>query len=99
MYADKSPDLRRISDALSDPERIPSIQGDFAVIDDKSVEHVKVSPTYYLGSLPTLSKLRWFFTDQPMLLALLALSVCVAVAAALYRPLRHMAKRRLQKQA
>lgn len=99
MYADKSPDLRRISDALSDPERVPSIQGDFAVIDEKSVEHVKVSPTYYLGSLPTLSILRWFFTDQPMLLALLALSACVAVAAALYRPLRQGVMKRLQKQA
>ncbi len=96
MYADKAADLRKISDALADPERIASIQGDFAVIDDKTIEHTKVSPTYYLGSLPTLSKLRWFFSDQPLLLGLLALLICVVLATALYRPLRHVLSKRVQ---
>jgi hypothetical protein len=93
MYADKAVDLSRISNVLSDPERTMSIQGDFVVVDDKTVEHVKVSPTYYLGSLPTLSKLRWFLSEQPLLLGLLALLICVLSAAALYRPLRHVIKR------
>lgn len=97
MYADKAGDLRKISDVLSDPERVATVQGDFAVVEDKSIDHVKVSPTYYLGSLPTLSKLRWFFTDQPLLLGLLALGVCVAIAAALYRPLRNEVLKRLQR--
>lgn len=96
MYADKAIDLGKISNVLSDPERTTSIQGDFVVVEDKTVEHAKVSPTYYLGSLPTLSKLRWFFSEQPLLLGLLALLVCVLSAAALYRPLRHVMLKRLQ---
>ena len=99
MYADKAADLRKISDALTDPERIASIQGDFAVVDDKTVEHVKASPTYYMGALPSLSKLRWFFSDQPLLLGLLAILVCILLAAAMYRPLRRVLSKRLQKKS
>lgn len=99
MYADKPADLHKISEVLVDPERIATVQGDFAVLDDKTVDHVKVSPTYYLGSLPSLSKLRWFFSDQPLLLGLLAVLVCVLLAAALYRPLRRVLSKRLLKKA
>lgn len=99
MYADKAADLRKISDVLTDPERIASIQGDFAVLDEKTVEHVKASPTYYLGSLPSMSKLRWFFSDQPLLLGFLALLVCILLAAALYRPLRRVLSKRIQKKS
>jgi Bacterial cellulose synthase subunit len=97
MYADKSVDLRKISDLLTDSERIPSIQGDFVVVDDKSVSHVKVGDTYYLGSLPWLSKLRWFFSDQPLVLALIALLVTVLMATIAYRPLRKLVAKRAKK--
>lgn len=95
MYADKAEDLRKISGALTDPERVLSIQGDFVVVDDKAIDHVKVSPTYYLGSLPTMSKLRWFFLDQPLLLGLLALLICILLAAAAYRPLKRMVSKHI----
>ena len=97
LFADKSADLRKISDVLTDPERVSTIQGDFAVVDDKSVDHAKVSPTYYVGSLPHLSKLRWFFADQPWLLALLGILLCIVVAALAYRPLRRMVARRTKR--
>lgn len=96
LYADKAADLRKISDVLIDPERSPSIQGDFVVVDDKAVSHVKAGDTYYLGSLPWLSKISWFFADQPLVLAFLALLVAILIAAVVYRPLRGLvAKRRL----
>lgn len=88
LYADKAADLRKLSDVLSDPERIPSIQGDFAVIDDKAVAHTKVSPTYYLGSLPFFSKVRWFFGDQPLLLGLVGALICMVMAALIFRRIR-----------
>ena len=97
LFADKAADLRKISDALTDPERVSSIQGDFAVIDDKLIDHAKVSPTYYLGSLPNLSKLRWFFSDQPWLLSLLGLLLCILAAALVYRPLRRIVSNRIKK--
>jgi len=97
LHADKAEDLQKISDALTDPERVSTIQGDFAVFDDKSVRHAQVSETYYVGSLPSLSKLRWFLADQPMLLALLGLLISVLTAALVYRPLRNMLARRSRK--
>lgn len=97
VYADKSVDLRKISDLLTDSERITAIQGDFVVVDDKSVSHVKVGDTYYLGSLPWLSKVRWFFSDQPLVLALIALLVTVLMATIAYRPLRKLVAKRAKK--
>jgi hypothetical protein len=97
LFADKAADLRKISDALIDPERATSIQGDFAVIDDKLIDHAKVGSTYYLGSLPNLSKLRWFLSDQPWLLSLLGLLICVVAAALVYRPLRRLVTARTKK--
>ena len=97
LYADKAADLRKLSDVLSDPERTSSLQGDFAVVDDKGVSHAKVSPTYYLGSLPWLSKLRWFFSDQPILLGLLGGLICLLTAALIYRKLGPVSAKRIKK--
>ena len=97
LYADKAADLRKLSDVLTDPERTSSLQGDFAVVDDKGVSHAKVSPTYYLGSLPWLSKLRWFFSDQPILLGLLAGLICLLMAAIIYRKLGPIRAKRIKK--
>ena len=99
FYADKAADLRKISDVLTDPERMASIQGDFVVVDDKTVDHAKVSDTYYLGSLPALSKLRWFFSDQPLLLGLIGLLATILLAAIAYRPLRRVVASRTKKSA
>ena len=94
LYADKAMDLRKISDALSDSERLAAIQGDFVVVDDKSISHAKASDTYYIGSLPWLSKVRWFFADQPFLLAGLVTLVAILLGALLYRPLKHLVAKR-----
>lgn len=94
LHADKSDELNSISDVLTDPERVGSIKGDFVVIHDKTVSHAQVSETYHVGSLPTLSKLRWFFQDQPMLLGFLVLLICALLAALAYRPLRALMARR-----
>jgi cellulose synthase operon protein B len=94
FYADKSADLRKISDLLTDAERTSMIQGDFVVVDDKNVSHVKVGETYYLGSLPWLSKFRWFFSDQPLVLALIILLVTLLLATILYRPMRKLVEKR-----
>jgi len=95
FYADKSPDLRKITDVLTDLERIPLVQGDFVVVDDKAVNHVKVGDTYYWGSVSFLYKLRWFLSGQPLVFGLLIILVCLVLAVLAYRPLR----RRLEQRA
>lgn len=97
LYADKASDLRKISDALSDMDRLASIQGDFVVVDDKSINHAKASETYYLGSLPWFNKVRWFFSDQPFVMAGLITLAAVLLAALLYRPMKKLVATRRRK--
>jgi hypothetical protein len=97
FYADKAADLRKLSDALTDPERVGSIRGDFVVVDDKNVNHAKAGQTYYSGSLPPMSKLRWFFSDQPLLLGLLGFLICILIASIVYRNLRRIRASRAKK--
>ncbi|MFZ4478518.1 MAG: cellulose biosynthesis cyclic di-GMP-binding regulatory protein BcsB [Rhodoferax sp.] len=97
LYADKAADLRKISDALTDSDRVGSIRGDFAVIDDKNINHAKAGPTYYAGSLPPMNKLRWFFSDQPLVLGLLGLLICILTASIIYRSLRRIRSKRAKK--
>ena len=97
IHSDKATDLRKVSDVMSDFERLGTVQGDLAIIDDKNVDHAKVSPTYYLGSLTPLTKVRWFFADQPLLLGLLVVLACVLVAAMAYRKIKQTGHKRLKK--
>ena len=97
LYADKAAGLQKLSELLTDPERLSSIQGDFVILDNKNIYHTKVSDTYYTGSLSTISKARWFLSDQPLLLVLLGLLVCLILATVVYRPLRRIIAKRRQK--
>ena len=97
LYADKAVGLQKLSELLTDSERMSSVQGDFVILDNKNIYHTKVSDTYYTGSLSPISKVRWFFSDQPLLLVLLGLLICLVLAAIVYRPLRRIIAKRRQK--
>jgi len=88
LYADKAAGLDRISRALTDPDRWHDIHGDFALVHDTYIETAKVGPTYYLGSLPLTSKLRWFLADQPVLVGLAGLLGVLLLAVLVFRLLR-----------
>ncbi len=94
VYADNSSDLRKVSDLITDVDRLSLIQGDFVVVDDKSIDFAKVSDTYYLGELPWISKIKWFLSDQPFFLALIVLLISVLLATIMYRPLRNFVAKR-----
>ena len=97
LYADKASGLLKLSELLTDPERISLIQGDFVVVDNKNVYHTKVSDTYYIGALSPVNKVRWFFSDQPLLMAFIGLLVCLVLATLAYRPLRRLIAKQRQK--
>lgn len=88
LFADKTDDLAKIVDLITDLDRIPNVQGDFVVVDDKTINHARASDTYYIGTLPWLDKVRWFFADQPFLLAAIVAFACILLAMILYRPLK-----------
>jgi cellulose synthase (UDP-forming) len=90
FYADKEADHMKHVSAIVNPERLGAYRGDFVVIQDSALTHVRVSPTYHVGSIPLITKLRWFLADNPLLVAATAAILAVLVAIVLYRPLRFM---------
>lgn len=95
LYADKASDLNKIGRAMRNPELVPQVQGDFVVIDDNMVTHAKVGETYYVGSLPLLHHLSWFFSRHPLVIGLFVLILSLILAVLAYRVLRRVAARRL----
>jgi len=97
LHADKAADLLKIADMLLDPERIKNVQGDFVLVDEKGDRHAKIGETYYLGSLPLSIHLRWTFSNHPLLVSLLGILICILFAAIMYRALRQIAAKRMQR--
>ncbi len=97
MYADKPSDLKKIGDLLVDQERLPQVQGDFVILNDKNVQTTRASDTYYVGEIPWHTKLRWFLSDHPLLVALIALIFALLLAAIVYRPLKFLAYKIMKK--
>jgi hypothetical protein len=97
LHADKSEDLQKISAALNDPERVAAVQGDFVVVDDFLVEHAKVANTYYVGGLDPFTYLRWSFSKHPLVIGFLGLFISLLLAVIMYRLLRTIAAKRLQR--
>ncbi len=93
IHADKAPDLQKVVDLLTNSERVSSIKGDLVVVDDKTVNTAKVSPTYYFGALAWKMKLDWLLTDHPVWVSIVVVVLCLLAALAAYRPLRLLIKR------
>jgi uncharacterized membrane protein len=93
VHSDRSPDLQKITDVLTNIERINTIKGDLVVFNEKDVSHTKVSTTYYVGALSFMSKLQWLFADHPLWVGLIVVLVCLLLAVAAYRPLRKLLSR------
>ncbi len=90
FYADKEADHMRHASAIINPERIPNYRGDFVVVQEAGLVHSRISPTYHVGEIPLLTKLRWFLADNPLLVAATAALLAIMVAIILYRPLRFL---------
>jgi cellulose synthase operon protein B len=92
IYADKASDLEQFTDLLGDPSKTSLIAGDFVVVGNKSATPAKVSKTYFLGSIPFSSQVRWILTDHPILVAIASLIFLLMLAIVLYKPLMGLAK-------
>lgn len=90
VHSDKSADLQKITDVLTNIERVGSIKGDLVVFNEKDISHTKVSPTYYIGALPLMDKFQWFLADHPMWVGLIVVLICFFAAIMVYRPMRRL---------
>ena len=93
FHADKSGDLQKITDVFADRERIASVKGDLAVVQDKEVNHTKVSRTYYVGELALKSRLQWLLADYPLWSGFFVVLGSILMAAAAYQPVRRLINR------
>ncbi len=94
VFADRPGDLQRVTDVLTNLERISQVKGDLVVFNESDLNHTKVSATYYVGTLPFMSKLRWLFADHPMWAGLVVVLASLMLAVALSQTLRKVFRRR-----
>jgi hypothetical protein len=73
----------------------PLIQGDLMVANPDKVTSFRVGTEYTVGSLPTLTKIRWWFGNSPLLLILCTLIGVLIIALVAYWILSRIAGRRM----
>lgn len=95
VLADDPAEVGRLFDAWFKPETLSEFQGSVVLLQDGRLRSLAGNQTYYVGHLPPLTWLRWYFSHNPMLLGL-AVGVCCVLLALLARLLLvRQARRRL----
>ena len=82
---------------MADPKISPHFQGDLVLQSGKRIEGFQMGPTYYVGSLPWLTALRWHLSRQPLLMIVFIALAALMVAAIAFRYLRKRVEQRLAK--
>jgi cellulose synthase (UDP-forming) len=85
--------------ALRDPEQLPRVQGDLALLSGGRVQAFRVGSTYTVGSLPPWMWPDYYLGNNPYALLLLLAGALVLLAAPLYWILRRRAARRLRERS
>jgi hypothetical protein len=91
-----SPDkLLTVLGTFRNRELNPSIQGDLMIAGSDRVTSFRIGNEYSVGHLPTLTKLRWWLGNSPLVLILLTLIGVLLIALVAYWLLRRLAIGRL----
>lgn len=94
---DDAEQILALATAAADPKIKDDFHGDLVLHSGKRVEGFQLGPTYYAGSLPWWTAVRWHLSRQPLLLALLIGIAALLVAILAYRGLRKLAVKRMEK--
>jgi cellulose synthase (UDP-forming) len=91
-----SPDkLLTVINTFRNRELNPSIQGDLMIASSGRVTSFRIGNEYSVGHLPTLTKLRWWLGNSPLVLILFTLIGVLIIALVAYWLLRRLALGRL----
>ena len=91
-----SPDkLLTVINTFRNRELNPSIQGDLMIASSNRVTSFRIGNEYSVGHLPTLTKLRWWLGNSPLILILFTLIGVLLIALVAYWLLRRLAIGRL----
>ena len=92
-----SPDkLLTVINTFRNRDLNPSIQGDVMIATAGRVTSFRIGNEYSVGHLPTITKLRWWLGNSPLILILFTLIGVLIVALVAYWVLRRLAMARLQ---
>jgi hypothetical protein len=87
--------LLTVINTFRNRELNPSIQGDLMIAGSDRVTSFRIGNEYSVGHLPTLTKLRWWLGNSPLVLILLTLIGVLLIALVAYWLLRRLAIGRL----
>lgn len=83
--------LPELTRSLDDPTRAQFVGGDLVLLNGTKVSHYALADQYGVGKLPWMMGLRYWFSRQPLILAILTLLLAAVLAFVLYRLLRTLA--------
>ena len=88
-------DQPALLNALMTPALVRNIQGSTTFIRGNQVSSLLAGGTYYVGSLPPVTRLQWILSRSPLLLGALVIVLALLGAAVSYAGLQLRARRRL----
>ncbi|MDE1172394.1 MAG: cellulose biosynthesis cyclic di-GMP-binding regulatory protein BcsB [Parvibaculaceae bacterium] len=89
--------LPRIVKDLEDPKKGANVQGDLAINDSADVSSYRVGSVFWEGNLSWLTQLRWYLSQNPLLLFLGVVIAAILLATPIYLALRGLARLRLRR--
>lgn len=93
---DDDEQIADIATSMSNPENIERFQGDMVLQSGKRIEGFQMGPTYYVGSLPLWTSLRWHLSTRPLMMAILIGLAALLIALVIFPYLRKLAAKRLK---
>ncbi len=94
---DNADQIYSLSQSMTNSKTLPAFEGDLVMQSGRRIEGFQLGPTYYVGSLPIWTSIRWYLANQPFALLALVVVVSLLVAALAFRYLRRLSALRLRK--
>lgn len=95
VLASRTERLPKLVGSLSDTEINAAVNGDLAIFGDDGAASFRVGPTYTVGNLGLYNRFRWYFYNNPVLLAVTVVLAVLLLTAVVIIGLRLVARVRL----
>lgn len=95
LTGDSPEQISVLMSAMAEAKTAGLFTGDVVLQSGKRIESFQVGPSYYIGSLPLWTSLRWFLSSQPLALILLIGVAGLLVSVSAFRYLRKLSSKRL----
>jgi len=96
LTGDNPEEIVALVTSMVNPKYTGFFTGDLVLQSGKRIEGFQMGSTYYVGSLPLWTSLRWILSRQPLVLILLVGLAALLVSLTAFRYLRKLAAKRLE---